>query len=148
MPGFIGGDTVGIVSFSPSGQLDANGQQIFTQSTQLIYGCVFEPYSRGPVEEETDTITAHERAWAFLPYVPGIGVPTVDTDGNPILDDNGNPVPASIQNSDFVQPQRPGDAQAQRNYKVQGMPEVEFDMDGQPDHVFVVCEWHGGGLGA
>jgi hypothetical protein len=148
MPGFIGGDTIGIVTFSPSGELDSNGQDIFTSSTQLVYGCVFEPISRGPIEEETDTITAHERAWVFMPYVPGVGIPTVDTNGNPVVDDNGNPVPATILNSSFLQPQRPGDAQAQRNYKVQGMPEVEVDMDGQPDHVFVVGEWHGGALNA
>jgi hypothetical protein len=148
MGGFPGGDTVGIVDFVPSGTLDSNGQQIFTSTTQLVYGCVFEPLSRGPVEEETDTVTAHERAWVFFPYISGIGIPTVDSDGNPIVDDNGNPVPAAILNSSFLQPQRPGDPQAQRNYKVQGMPEIEFDMDGQADHAFIVGEWHGGALNA
>lgn len=123
MPDNPGGDTIGIVTYADSGTVDDNGQKILTSSVVWVYGCVFEPYSRGPVEEETDTITAHERAWAFFPYVPG--------------------VTTNINNGNWIRPQRP-DALAQRDYKVQGQSEIEYDMDGQPDHVFVVGEWHGG----
>jgi hypothetical protein len=123
MGGFPGGDTIGIVTFSPSGELDSNGQEIFTPSVVNVFGCVFEPLLRGPIEEETDTITAHERAWAFFPYIEG--------------------VTTNINNAQFLRPIRP-DALAQRDYQVQGQSIVEYDMDGQPDHVFVAVEWHGG----
>jgi hypothetical protein len=122
MGGFIGGDTLGIVTLAPTGDLDSNGQQIFAESLVNVFGCVFEPLTRGPIEEETDTITAHERAWAFFPYIEG--------------------VTTIINNANYIRPLRP-DALAQRDYKVQGLPEIEYDMDGQPDHVFVAAEWHG-----
>lgn len=145
MSDYPGGDTLAIVEFQPTGDLDGLNQPVTVPVVVAwVYGCVFEPYSRGPVEEQSDTITSHERAWAFLPYVAGVGIPTVDQNGNPVVDDDGNPVPASINNSNWIQPVRPNDAQAQRNYKVQGLPEIEYDGDGMPDHAWIVCEWQGG----
>lgn len=145
MGDYPGGETLAIVANQPTGDRDSLNQAI-TQPTVVayVYGCVFEPYTRGPVEEQTDVTTSHERAWAFLPYVAGIGIPTVDVDGNPVVDGDDNPVPVVITNANYIQPQRPNDAQAQRNYKVQGLPEIEYDMDGVPDYAWVVCEWHGG----
>ncbi|ORV92798.1 hypothetical protein AWC11_07290 [Mycobacterium interjectum] len=145
MTSYPGGEVLGIVAMQATGQIDALNQAIKEPVVaQYVYGCVFEPYTRGPVEEQTDVITSHERAWAFLPYVPGVGIPTVDVNGNPVVDGDGNPVPAVITNANYLQPQRPNDAQAQRNYKVQGLPEIEYDIDGVPDYAWVVCEWHGG----
>lgn len=145
MTDYPGGDTLAIVTRESTGRVDGKNQPITTPTiTAYVYGCVFEPYSRGPVEEQSDTITSHERAWAFLPYVSGLGIPTVDVDGNPVLDGNGNPVPVTITNANWIQPIRPNDQQAQRNYKVQGLPEIEYDGDGMPDHAWVICEWQGG----
>jgi hypothetical protein len=121
--GFIGGDTVNIVTLTDTGTVDDNGQKIFGTSTVSVYGCVFESLTRGPVQEQSDTITAHERAWVFFPYIVGV------TD--------------SISNAQFLQPVRPNDLSG-RLYQVQGESQIEYDMDGQPDHVFVVGEWHGG----
>lgn len=120
---YPGGDTIGIVTKTATGTVDALNQPTYSESVVWVYGCVFEPYSRGPVEEETDSITAHERAWAFFPYIQG--------------------VTTSIGNANWIRPKRP-DALAQRDYKVQGLSEVEYDLDGQPDHVFVIGEWHSG----
>lgn len=119
-----GGDTLLIVTRVPTGQKDALNQDIFTEATVSVYGCVFEPYSRGPVEEDSNTETAHERAWAFLPYIEG--------------------VTTGINNQNFIQPVRPGSPLAQRNYKVQGLPEIQYDLDGVPDHVWIICEYHEG----
>ena len=145
MPDYPGGETLAVLAEQGSGQVDSLNQAV-TQLAPIayVYGCVFEPYSRGPVEEQSDVITSHERAWAFLPYVPGIGIPTVDSSGNPVVDGSGNPVPVSIGNNNWIQPQRPYDAQSQRNYKVQGLPELEYDGDGMPDHMWVTCEWQAG----
>jgi hypothetical protein len=147
MGDYPGAETLGIVEYQGTG-VDGKNQPVSTTPVvvQFVYGCVFEPYSRGPVEEQSDTITSHERAWAFLPYVPGIGIPTVDSSGNPVVDGGGNPVPATITNANWIQPQRLtlGDAEAQRNYKVQGLPEIEYDPDGMPDHAWVICEWRAG----
>jgi hypothetical protein len=141
---YPGGETLAILQPTGSGTDRLN--QAITQLTVVawVYGCAFEPYTRGPIEEQTDTITSHERAWAFLPYVQGVGVPTVDSGGNPVVDGGGNPVPVVINNNTMIQPVRANDAVAQRNYKVQGLPEIEFDIDGQPEYAWVVCEWHGG----
>ncbi|MBZ4574701.1 hypothetical protein [Mycobacterium avium] len=145
MSDFPGGDVLGIVEFQPTGQVDSLNQAVKTPVVVAwVYGCVFEPYSRGPVEEQTDTITSHERAWAFLPYVAGFGIPTFDAAGNALLDADGNPIPVVIDNGTWIQPQRPNDAVAQRNYKVQGLPEIEYDADGVPDHAWIVCEWQAG----
>lgn len=142
---YPGADTLGIGEWVPTGTRDSKNQVVTVfQILQYVYGCVFEPYSRGPVEEQNDTITSHERAWSFWPYVEGIGIPTVDADGNDVLDDDGNPVPAVITNNSWIVPIRPNDVQAQRNYKVQGLPEIEYDGDGQPEHAWIVCEWHAG----
>lgn len=118
-----GRDTIGIVSYADSGQVDALNEALQTESVTWVYGCVFEPLDRGPIEEQSDTITSAERAWAFLPYLEG--------------------VTTAITNANWLRPQRP-DPIAQRDYKVLGLPEIEYDMDGQPDHVFITCEWHGG----
>ena len=145
MTEYPGGETLGIVAEQSTGTTDSLNQAVTAKVVvQWVYGCTFEPYTRGPVEEQTDTITSHERAWAFLPYLPGIGIPTVDASGNPVLDANGVPVPASIGNSNWIQPVRVNDAQAQRNYKVQGLPEIEYDIDGLAAYAWVVCEWQGG----
>jgi hypothetical protein len=120
---YLGGDTVGIVTIAPSGTTDSNGQQIFAETVVNVFGCVFESLNRGPVQEQSDVITAHERAWVFFPYIVGV------TD--------------SISNANSLRPVRPN-ALSGRDYQVQGESQIEYDMDGQPDHVFVIGEWHGG----
>ena len=137
---YPGGDTIGIVEMQPTGAgVDYMNQEIEAPVLlYTVYGAVFEPIERGPVEEQSDTITSHERAWAFLPYVLGKGIPTTS------VDDNGNTVFASMPtNANYVQPQRP-DAQDQRNYKIFGLPELQYDIDGLPDHVWITCEWRAG----
>lgn len=119
----VGGDVLGIVTLVDSGQTDSLGEPIVTESVAWIDGCVFDIYSRGPIQQHTDTKTAEERAWAFFPYISGV---TTD-----------------IVAGNVIRPQRP-DALAQRDYHVFGRAEVEYDLEGQPDHVWVVCEWHGG----
>jgi hypothetical protein len=146
MGDYPGGDLLGIGSWVSTGVVDAKNQ---TKKTfvvaQYVYGCVFEPYSRGPVEEQNDSTTSHERAWAFMPYVDGYGIPTVDADGNELVQDDGvTPVAAVMDNNSWIVPIRPNDAQAQRSYKVQGLPEIEYDGDGQPEHAWIVCEWQAG----
>lgn len=137
MSDYPGGETLNILAPQGTGRYDSLNQEITQLSIAwTVYGCVFEPYTRGPVEEENDTVTSHERAWAFLPYVQGIGIPGVDT--------NGDQGVVSINNANWIQPQRPNDAVAQRNYKVQGLPEIEYDLDGAPSYAWVVCEWQGG----
>lgn len=145
---YPGGDLLGVVEMQPTTDpptLDAMNQPITNAVVvALVYGCVFEPIERGPVEEQTDTVTSHERAWAFLPYVQGIGIPTVDSGLDLIVDDDGNPVPVVITNANYIQPQRATYTQAQRNYKVFGLPELQYDGDGLPEHVWVTCEWRAG----
>lgn len=145
MGSYPGADTIGIVEMQPTGGRDSLNQPIVAPVvTHLIYGCVFEPIERGPVEEQSNFITSHERAWAFMPYVSGLGIPTVDSSGAPVVDGSGNPVAAVITNANFLRPIRPYDAVAQRDYKVMGLPEVEYDMDGIPDHSWITCEWREG----
>ncbi|ETZ58038.1 hypothetical protein L841_5520 [Mycobacterium sp. MAC_080597_8934] len=145
MSDYPGGETVAVVQFQPTGATDSLFQPVKAPTVVAwVFGCAFEPYTRGPVEEQSDTITSHERAWAFLPYVAGFGIPTFDQSGNPLLDSNDDPIPVAIDNSMWIQPQRPNDALAQRNYKVQGLPEIEYDIDGSPSYAWIVCEWQAG----
>lgn len=119
---YPGGDTLGIVTKVPTGQKDSLNQPITTDSVEWIYGCVLETLEYEINEHQTDTIAAFEKAWAFLPY---------------------SSTTAAIDNGDFIRPKRP-DANAQRDYKVNGRAVVQYDIDGRPDHVFVLCEWQGG----
>ncbi len=138
MTEYPGGETLGIVEMVATGAVDELNQAVRTPTVVAwVYGCVFEPYSRGPVEEQSDTITSHERAWAFLPYVPGSGIPGIDATTQA-------QIVVSINNATWIQPQRANDALAQRNYKTQGLPEIEYDIDGAPSYAWVVCEWQAG----
>jgi hypothetical protein len=141
MSDYPGGDTVGIVTKLSTGQKDSMGQAVTADSVVWVYGCVFE--TERISEEQSDTITSNERGWAWLPYIPGIGIPTVDDDGNELVDGEGNPVTVEITNANWIRPKR-WQPMAARDYKVFGMPAVEFDGDGQPDHVWIICEWHAG----
>ncbi|PQM44673.1 hypothetical protein C1Y40_05169 [Mycobacterium talmoniae] len=147
MTSYPGGDTIGIVTKTSTGQVDSLNQPITVESVVWVYGCVFDIYSRGPIEQQSDTVSSEERAWAFLPYVvtaAGAGIPIVDDSGNPVLDGNGNQVlVTSVSNSCWLRPKRPN-ALSQRDYKVLGQPEIEYDMDGEPDHAWIVCEWRAG----
>lgn len=138
---YPGGDTLGLVTKTATGQKDSMGVAVTGDEVTWVYGCVFE--TERISEEQSDTITSNERGWATLPYVPGIGVPTVDVNGNPVVDGSGNPVPADINNASWIRPKR-SDPMAQRDYKVFGMPALQYDGDGMPDHVWIICEWHGG----
>lgn len=133
-----GGDTLGIVTMAPSGQFDSLQQPILTESVVWVYGCVFD--TQHVTEHQDDTITSRERGWCWLPYVAGVGIPTVNADGTPALDGNGNPITVDITNACWVRPKR-ADPMGQRDYKVFGEPVLEYDLDGQPDHVWVTCEW-------
>jgi len=115
--------------------------EITSDSVVWVYGCVFE--TERISEEQSDTITSNERGWAWLPYVAGAGIPTASESGNPILDGDGKPVTTEIKNANWIRPLR-SDPLAQRDYKVLGMPSLEYDLEGNPDHVWVICEWHGG----
>jgi hypothetical protein len=138
---YPGGDTLGVVTKTATGQKDSMGESVTADVVTWVYGCVFE--TERISEEQSDTVTSNERGWAWLPYVPGIGIPTVDTNGNAILDGSGNPVSVEIDNSSWIRPKRT-EAMAQRDYKVFGKPTLEYDGNGLPDHVWVICEWHGG----
>jgi hypothetical protein len=119
----LGNHVVGIVEMQGT-QVDKLNQTIQAPVvTGLVRGCMFESYNRGPEEHEDDTITSFERAYCFLPYIEG--VTTV------------------LTNDHWLQPQRP-DAEAQRNYKVLGMPIIQYDRSGRGDHVWIVCEWRAG----
>lgn len=138
MTDYPGGETIALVQMVASGSVDALNQPVRTATvTAYVYGCVFQPNTGGPLEQQSDTVTSQERAWAFLPYVPGAGVPGTDAT-------TGQPAFVAIDNSTWLQPQRPNNPQAQRNYKVLGLPEIEYDLDGMPSHAWVVCEWQGG----
>jgi len=138
---YPGGDTVYVVTKTDTGQRDGLNQPVPGESATQVYGCVFDIISSGPSEEQTDTTTNSERAWAFLPIVDGQGIPTVDDDGNENVDADGNPIfIAEIPNTARIRPKR-STALAQRDYKIIGRPEVQYDLDGQPDHVWIVCEW-------
>lgn len=141
MTSYPGGDTLGIVTKTPTGETDSMGQQVTSDTVVWVYGCSFE--TERISEEQTDTIVSNERGWAWFPYVPSIGIPTTDEYGTPIVDGSGNPVAVQIQNSNWIRPKRL-EAMAQRDYKVFGMPTLEYDGDGTPDHVWVICEWHAG----
>lgn len=121
MTDYPGGDTVGIVTKTPTGSTDSLGVAITSDAVTWVYGCVFE--TERVSEEQSETVTSSERAWVFMPYILG--------------------VTTAIDNENWLRPQRPA-ALAQRDYKVFGLPAVQYDMDGQPDHVWVTCEWHGG----
>lgn len=120
---FPGGDTIAIVTKAPTGETDSMGVAVTADSVVEVYGCTFETLPHGPVEEMSDTTSATERASAWLPFLPGV------TD--------------AINNTNFLRPIRPCST-AQRDYKVQGLPLVEYDLDGQPDHVWIVCEYRFG----
>lgn len=120
----LGNHVLGIVEMQPSGQVDDLNQQITEPVvTQIVHGCMFESYVRGPEEHEDDTVTSFERAYAFLPYIAG--------------------VTTTITNSNWLQPQR-ADAQAQRNYKVLGLPIIQYARSGRPSYVWIICEWRNG----
>jgi hypothetical protein len=135
MSDYPGGDTLGVVTDVASGQTDSLNQPILTESVVWVYGCVFETYMYGISEQETDITTSQEKAFAYFPYVSGVGIPGVDA--------NGASVAAVIDNNSRIRPQRP-DAEAQRDYKVFGLPAEQYDIEGLPDHVLVVCVWQGG----
>ncbi|WP_047317372.1 hypothetical protein [Mycolicibacter heraklionensis] len=136
---YPGGDTVYVVTDVATGQKDGLNQPKFGESVAEVFGCVFDVVSTGPTEEQSDTTTNSERAWVFLPIVDGQGIPTVD------FDQDGELVYiAEIPNTARLRPER-GTALGQRDYKIIGRPEVQYDLDGQPDHVWIVCEWRGGG---
>jgi hypothetical protein len=123
MAGFPGGDTLGIVTKTPTGETDSMGVAVTEDTLVNVFGCVFEPLERGPVEEMSDTTTSSERAWAFFPYIEG--------------------VTTGISNANWIRPLRP-DPMGRRDYKVQGRLEIEYDLEGQPDHVWVTCEFKAG----
>lgn len=135
-----GGDILGIVTKTATGQKDSMGENVTSDTVVWVGGCTFE--TERISEEQSDTITSNERGWAWLPYVVGFGIPTSDQYGNPILS-GGNPVTTEINNANWIRPLRT-DPMAQRDYKVFGKPSLEYDGDGMPDHVWVICEWHGG----
>lgn len=141
MSEYPGGDTVGVITSVPSGGKDALGGQPVTETVVWVYGCVFG--TQHTTEEQDETITSAERAWVWFPYVDGIGIPTVDTTGAPIVDPDGNPVTVMIDNSCWLRPKR-DNPMGTRDYKVFGMPSIEYDLDGRPDHVWVTAEWRAG----
>ncbi|UVO12815.1 hypothetical protein NM962_01200 [Mycobacterium sp. SVM_VP21] len=139
MSEYPGADTIYVVTDVETGERDGLNQRKFSEAIAEVYGCVFDVVSTGPTEEQSDTTTNSERAWAFLPIVNGQGIPTVD------VDENGEQIfIAEILNTARLRPDR-STALGQRDYKIIGRPEVQYDMDGQPEHVWIVCEWRGGG---
>lgn len=120
----LGNHVVGVVEMQPTGQVDSLNQPITEPVVvQLVKNCMFESYVRGPEEHEDDTVSSFERAYAFLPYIAG--------------------VTTTITNAHYLQPQR-ADAQARRNYKVLGLPIIQYGRSGRPSHVWIVCEWREG----
>lgn len=131
-----GNDVVGIVTVASSGAVDAlNAPVAASESVVWVSGSVFD-IDLGPREQQSDTITSEERAWAFLPYVPGQGIPAVDETGAPVW-------VTAIDNRARIRPKRL-EALAQRDYKVLGQPELQYTLDGVPDHVWIICEWRAG----
>lgn len=136
---YPGADTIYVVTDVATGQRDDLNKPITSEAVAEVYGCVFDPVSTGPTEEQSDTTTNSERAWAFLPIIDGQGIPTVGKD------ENGDPIYiAAIPNKARLRPKR-STALDQRDYKITARPEVQYDMEGQPEHVWIVCEWRGGG---
>lgn len=131
-----GGDALRIIAAVGTGQHDALGQAVLAESEFTVTGCVFDIVSSGPFEEQTDVTTSTEKAWAFLPYVAGAGIPVVDAAGTARY-------LTVVDNTSRIEPVRP-DALGSRRYKVIGQPEVQYDLDGRPDHVWIVCEWRAG----
>ncbi|SIC56426.1 Uncharacterised protein [Mycobacteroides abscessus subsp. abscessus] len=123
-----GGDTLQVISYGPA--LDGHGNPVMDEQNQpikartvvaTIYGCVFE--AEHISEHQTDAITSTERAWAFLPVTPDS---------------------RAIRNEHYLCPMRPAGDQSGRDYKVHGLPALQYDIEGQPDHVWIFCEWQPG----
>lgn len=119
---YPGGDTVLVIANPTPAGKDSMNEDIPSLPTNrvvaaTVYGCVFE--TEHISEQQHETITSGERAWAFMPY-------TADT--------------AAITNANWLRPQRPTGESSARDYKVHGLPIVQYDIDGQPDHVWVICE--------
>ncbi|MBO0882801.1 MAG: hypothetical protein J2P17_21200 [Mycobacterium sp.] len=138
MTSYPGGDTVGIVTKTATGETDSMDQPVTVDTLVTVYGACFEPGYQwsslmGAAEQMSDTITTDEDAWVHLPYVPGYGIPAVDGDGNQVA--------AVITNQTWIRSMAPYPS---RDYKVLGQPDLQCDLDGMPNHLYVKCEWRAG----
>lgn len=113
----LGGQTLGIVTKTPTGAVDAANQPITNDVVVwLEQCCAFE--TEHISEHQTDTTVSSERAWAIMPNVPAV---------------------AAITNENFIRNGIGG-----RDYKVFGQPAPENDIDGVLVYYWIICEWYGG----
>lgn len=109
------------------------GQPQTTTTTVWVDGCLFEA-PQAPDEQQGDTVTTSEVAWALLPVGSDGTIPAVTAAGSPapipFLDAAGAP---SISSS----------ARLRHDgllYAMRGDAVLERDLRGRPDHVFCRCE--------
>lgn len=125
----IGDQRVGIERETVTGYTDY-GEPITTKATVWVDHACFEIQT--PTEQQNQTVTTSEIAWAMLPVAGGI-VPAVDDDGEP----------ASIQLIDDGKVTISSSAWLLHNglrYAMRGDAVLEQDIRGRQDHVFCVCE--------
>lgn len=132
----IGGQRVGIVT--DVAVLDG-GQPVVsefmepqtTPVTVWVDGCLFEIQTDvmrpALLEQQGETVTTKEFAWAFMPVVNG-NVPAVDSGGSP------TPIAASAITSSMSLRHNG------RTYVMRGDAVLERDIRGRENHVFCVCE--------
>ncbi len=125
----IGNQRVGIERETVTSYTDL-GEPITTASTVWVDNACFEIQT--PTEQENQTVTTSEIAWAILPVADGI-VPAVDDDGNPApiqLVEDGK---VAISSSAWLRHNG-------LRYAMRGDAVLEQDIRGRDDHVFAICE--------
>lgn len=112
----LGGQTLGIVTKTPTGAKDAANQDITDDVVVWVEQCSFE--TEHISESQSDTIVSAERAWAIMPVTDAV---------------------AAITNANHIRNGVGG-----RDYKVHGLPAPENDIDGLLVYYWIICEWQGG----
>jgi hypothetical protein len=112
----LGGQSLGIVTKTPTGSVDAANQAVTDDAVVWVTGCAFE--TEHISEEQSDSITSAERAWAIMPVTDAV---------------------QEITNANYLRNGVGG-----RDYKVHGLPAPEYDIDGLLVYYWIICEWQGG----
>jgi hypothetical protein len=119
----FGGQSVGFVSVSQSGEPGFLGQRAEVRSLTVVSGCRFRPASTSEVDRESDVAS---EVWK-LTAPPEVAVLAADSTGELVYDGTSSP-------------SLPDDVNDPSVFRIDGPILSKFDMDGSVEHVTVLAK--------